>query len=522
MPGKAVDNHDPATGKLIGSYPLNSAVEVADLIAKSRAVQGEWAALPYRERSAALARVGKAIASRAEELAAIISANSGKTLTDALTTEMVPAILALRFYRSHGKRLLATRRIHGGSILMFNKRSRLQRVPFGLVGIISPWNYPFAIPFAEVVMALLAGNGVLLKVATDSLAVGRALADCIAQAGLPKGLFAYVNLPGREAGDAFIQGGVDKLFFTGSTEVGKLLIAESGARLIPMVLELGGNDAAIVRADADLERAAAGIVWAGFSNTGQACGGAQRILVDQGIHDDFVARLKARVESLRVGLGSDLDMDMGCLSSARQKAQVEAQVARCLAQGATVIARSSLDGELAKGNFMGAIVLGDVKPDSPVMREEIFGPVMAVIPFKDDDEAVRIANDSVMGLSASVWSRNHAAARALATRLRVGAVMINDHLMSHGLAETPWGGFGESGIGRSHAATGFLEMTQVRVVIDDLMPGAKKDLWWHPHSAKVYKGMLAILRLVAGPGLGTRLGAALNVVRFFFRYWNRD
>jgi succinate-semialdehyde dehydrogenase/glutarate-semialdehyde dehydrogenase len=522
MSDKTVENRDPATGKLIGSYRLDDAQAVRGLIARARAAQGTWASLPYRDRSLALKRVGAAVAARADELAALIAANSGKTLVDALATEVVPAILALRYYRSRGKGLLAERRLGGGSILMFNKRSRLQKVPFGVIGIISPWNYPFAIPFAEIVMALLAGNGVVLKVASDSLAVGRALAECFEKVGLPEGVFAYANLPGREAGEAFIEGGVDKLFFTGSTEVGRELMAKAGARLIPVVLELGGNDAAIVRADADLDRAAAGILWSGFSNAGQSCGGAQRVLVDETVRDAFVAKLKERVEGLRIGVGSNLDMDMGCMASARQKKLVEDQVARCLAQGARIIAQSPLDPALAKGNFLPALVLDKVAPDSPAMREEIFGPVVAIVPFKDDDEAVRIANDSAMGLTASVWSRDRRAARAIAARLRAGAVMINDHLMSHGLPETPWGGFGDSGIGRTHAETGFLEMLQTRVVVVDILPGAKKDIWWHPYSEKVYKGMLAIVRLVAGPGLGLRLRGAGGVAKFFLRYWDRS
>ena len=343
MPDRTVENRDPATGALIGNYRLDGSAQVGEAIEGARRAQPAWAASPYRERSRALGRVGKAIAARADELASIISANSGKTRVDALATEIVPAAMALRFYRSRGKRLLAPRRLGGGSILMFNKRSRLYRVPYGVVGVISPWNYPFAIPFSEIAMALLAGNGVVLKVASDSLAVGESLAAIFADAGLPDGLFAYVNLPGREAGDAFISGGIDKLFFTGSTEVGRELMAKAASRLVPVVLELGGNDAAIIRADADLDRAASGILWSGFSNAGQSCGGAQRILVHESIYDAFAAKLKRRVEGLRIGIGSDLDVDMGCLASSRQKALVEAQVARCLAEGAQVIARSPLD-----------------------------------------------------------------------------------------------------------------------------------------------------------------------------------
>jgi succinate-semialdehyde dehydrogenase/glutarate-semialdehyde dehydrogenase len=521
MTSRLAENRNPANGELLGSYPLDGAAETRRMIEAAKAAQEPWAALGYARRSACVGRLGRVIAARADALAATISANNGKTLVDALATEVLPAILAVRYYRKRGAGLCRPRRLSGGSMLMFNKRSRLLRVPYGVVGIISPWNYPFAIPFSEAVMALLAGNAVILKVASDSLAVGASLADCFREAGFPEGLFAYANLPGREAGDAFIRGGIDKLFFTGSTEVGRELMAKAASRLLPIVLELGGNDAAIVRADADLDRAAAGIVWAGFSNAGQSCGGAQRVLVHESAYAPFVERLKAKVEALRVGPGADMDSDMGCMSSARQKETVERQIAASVAAGARIIARSSLRSGLEGGNFMNAVVLEGAPADSPVMRDEVFGPVIAVRAFADDDEAIRVANDSSLGLTASVWSRDRARARAMAVRIRAGAVMINDHLMSHGLAETPWGGFGDSGLGRTHAELGFLEMLQPKVVVDDILPGTKKDIWWHPYSEKVYRGLKAIVDVAGGGGPGKRLGGALRLLPFFFRYWEK-
>jgi acyl-CoA reductase-like NAD-dependent aldehyde dehydrogenase len=518
---KRVENRNPASGELIGSFPLDSARTARAKIAAARAAQGPWAGKSYAERSACAGRLARLIAARADELAATICANNGKTLVDAIATEILPAILAVGYYRRRGASLCRPRRLSGGSILMFNKRSRLLRLPYGVVGIISPWNYPFSIPFSEAVMALLAGNAVVLKVASDSLAVGSALAELFGAAGFPEGLFAYVNLPGREAGDAFIEGGIDKLFFTGSTEVGRELMAKASGRLLPLVLELGGNDAAIVRADADLDRAVAGIAWAGFSNAGQSCGGAQRVFVQESAYAEFAARLKAKVEGLRVGPGTDMDSDMGCMSSARQKAIVERQLEACMAQGATVLAISPLPRGLEGGNFMPAIALEGAGPDSPAMREEIFGPVVCLRAYKDDEEAIRLANDSSLGLTASVWSRDRRRARAMAARIRAGAVTINDHLMSHGLAETPWGGFGDSGLGRTHAELGFLEMLQPKVVVDDLLPGAKKDIWWQPYSEKVYRGLRAIVDFAGGVSVGKRLGGALRLLPFFLRYWEK-
>lgn len=491
---------------------------VLSAVQASRKVQPEWATAPYSVRAKALRRVRTLVLERADELAAIISRDNGKVLVDALAAEVLPTAMGVGYYIRAARKVLRPRRARGGNILLFNKRSRIQALPYGVVGIISPWNYPFSIPFSEVVMALLTGNGVVLKVASDTLEVGKALADLFMAAGLPPGLFGYVVLPGSQAGPAFLEARVDKLFFTGSTEVGRTLVALSAPTLTPLVLELGGNDAAYVRADADLERAANGILWSGFSNAGQSCGGAQRILVHETVYDRFFEALSRRVAALRVGPGDEWSNDMGAMTSAKQRKTVQEQIAACVAAGAKIAAQSQAPTE---GNFLAAMVLTDVTPDMPVMNDEIFGPVVAVVRVKDDEEALRLANASPLGLTSSVWSRDHKTARRLARRIRAGAILINDHLMSHGLAETPWGGFGDSGIGRTHGEAGLAEMVRLQVVVDDLLPFASKNIWWHPYSEKVYTGLKALLQLLYGPGLGRRLGAIPRVLKIFFRYWER-
>jgi len=499
------------------SYPSTPA-QVAEAFALARRAQPTWAATPYPQRSAALKRVQALLVDRADEVAAVITGDTGKALVDALTAEVVPAVLAISYYRKAAGRVMRGTKATGGNLLLANKTSRLRAVPYGVVGIISPWNYPFSIPFGEVVMALLTGNAVVLKVASDTPGVGEALAALFRDAGLPEGIFTYVTLPGSQAGPAFIEAGADKLFFTGSTEVGRILAALAAPKLLPLVLELGGNDAAIVRADADLDRAAAGLLWAGFANAGQSCGGAQRILVHRTVYEPFLEALGRRVEALRVGPGADFAFDMGGLVTERQKKAVEDQVAECLAAGAVVWARSPAP---AGGSYLPALVLTNVTPDMPIMKGEVFGPVVAVVPVDGDDQALAIANDSVLGLTGSVWSRDRRAARQVAARIRAGAVMINDHLMSHGLAETPWGGFGDSGTGRTHGEAGLAEMVRLQVVVDDWLPGVKKNLWWHPYSEAVYQGMKSLITVLHGPTLAARLGALPRLARFVLRYWEK-
>jgi succinate-semialdehyde dehydrogenase/glutarate-semialdehyde dehydrogenase len=500
----------------------NSAGGIAEIIEKARGAQESWAALPYRERGGKLKKASRWLCAHIDGVVETIHRENGKLRIDALAAEVLPAIMGIGYYIRKGRSFMKARKLAAANPLMFNKRSRLEYRPWGVVGIISPWNYPFSIPFSEVVMALLAGNAVILKTASAAGGTGRLLAELFASAGLPPGLFTQLEIPGREAGPAFIREGVDKLFFTGSTAVGRELMALAAPRLLPLVLELGGADAAIVRADADQDRAAAGILWAGYSNAGQSCGGVQRILVHRPVYDAFLAKFCALVSGLRPGWGEDADL--GPMTSAEQMEKTGAQVARCLEMGARIAAQSpAYDGEAGPfaGRFARALVLTGVKPGMPVLEEEIFGPVTAVIPVEDDEEALRAANNSPYSLTASVWSKDRRAAARLASRINAGAVMLNDHLMSHGLAETPWGGFGDSGLGKTHGETGFKEMLRTKVVVDDVLPGVKRNLWWHPYSEGLYRGLRAVVAFLGGPGLAPRLRAVPGLLKIFFRYWKK-
>ena len=495
--------------------------EIGKVILNPREAQKSWAELSYRERSKHLKKAKIWLVAHADEIVEIIHADNGKLPIDALAAEVLPAVMAIDYYQKKGKRFLASQSLGGGNLLMFNKKSRLVYKPYGVVGIITPWNYPFSIPFSEIVMALLAGNAVLLKTASNTPNVGRILEKLFTAAELPQGLFTYVEMPGQEAGPAFIgtpdnpEEGVDKLFFTGSTAIGRELMALAAPRLLPLVLELGGADAAIIRKDADLNRAAAGMIWAAFSNAGQSCGGVQRIVVDKAVYANFLEKFCALVRGLRQ------DIDLGPMINQKQKQAVHKQIETCLAQGAVVAAKS--EGALFQDEealTVPAVVLTGVRDGMPIMTEEIFGPVAAVIPADDDEDALRIANSSPYGLTSSVWSKSRRKARALGERINAGAIMINDHLMSHGLAETPWGGFGDSGLGKTHGEPGFKEMVKAKVVVDDTLPGVKRNIFWHPYSEKVYKGLRSLVNFLAGSP-GKRCASIPKVLGIFFRYWKK-
>ncbi len=508
---------NPATGKVIGHTPVNTADELERAVALAKIAQHEWMKLSFKERAGHLFRIRNYIVENTDRIADTISRDSGKTKMDALSTEVLPIAMAITYYAKNAGRILKRKRLHGGSILTINKRSYVDRVPAGVVGIISPWNYPFAIPFHEIAMALIAGNGVVLKVATQTLEVGKVIKQCVEAGELPENLFSLINLPGSIAGDAFLNSGINKLFFTGSVAVGKQLMEKAAKHLIPVSLELGGNDAMIVCSDANLHRAVNGALWAGISNSGQSCAGVERIYVEADIYEAFIFLLKKKLSELTQGIDTDSNVDVGSMTTTEQLKKVQQLLKDALKKGAKIFPETVKAKKNGKGLFHQPMVLENVTDEMMLMNEEIFGPLLAVKKVESIEEAIARTNASSLGLTASVWTRNRKKGRRIASQLEVGSVMINDHLMSHGLAETPWGGWKESGIGRTHGFIGLEEMTQPRCVIDDILPGVQKNMWWYPHNKKVYEGLRGALEFLYSKNVKKRLLGSLRLIRVFMR-----
>lgn len=509
----------PATGEILGYSPVTPVSEVKHIIDAAREAQTRWSRLPVNERAAYLFRVRDYLVKSAHEISEIISKDNGKTRVDALSTEVLPAIMAVDYYAKHATKFLKDRYTLPSHVLLLNKPSKVVRVPYGVIGIISPWNYPFSIPFYEVVMGLLAGNAVVLKVSKETQQVGQKLEECFFSAHLPENIFRHVNVSGHLAGSAFLKNGVDKLFFTGSVNVGKALMREASETLTPLVLELGGNDAMLVCEDADLHRAAGGAVWAGLSNCGQSCSGVERIYVHEIIYEPFMAILKEKVESLKVGYDRDLDVDLGVMTTKRQIEAVQRHLEDALSKGAVIYARSDPNKAMKSEHSLPAYVLTDVHHDMLVMREETFGPIVGVMKVKNMDDAVVMANDSDLGLSGSIWSRNRKKAEKLARKMEAGVIMINDHLMNHGMPETTMGGFKMSGLGATHGAIGFDEMTRPQVIVDELLPFAKKNMWWYPHGKQVYKGLTGAINFLYAKRLAERFRGLMHLSKIVPRYF---
>jgi len=269
----------------------------------------------------------------------------------------------------------------------------------------------------------------------------------------------------------------------------------------------------IVCDDADLYRAAAGAVWAGMQNAGQSCGGVERIYVDRKVYNKFLTILKGMVESLRVGDGSDISSDIGAMTTKRQMEVVQHHIDDAVKKGATIYARSKVNSK--KGQFMPCMVLTDVNHDMLTMKDETFGPIVGVMPYDTIDEAIALSNDSYLGLTASVWSKNRSKAMKIGRQIKAGAITINDHLMSHGLAETPWGGFKESGIGRTHGDIGFAEMTQPQVIVNDILPFARRNFWWKPSDQRQYEGLKGAIDVLYAKGVSHKIKALFNLSKAF-------
>jgi len=424
-----------------------------------------------------------------DEIAALISRETGKPAAEALAMEVVPTLDAMRYFAKATSHLLEPQKIDIGQYGLMGRSSRILFKPIGTIGIISPWNFPLGTPAVEVVMGLMAGNSVVLKPSELTPLVGLKIGDILNEAGLPKNVLEIVTGDGS-SGAALIDAQVDKIIFTGSVGTGKRVAEAAAKHLTPVVLELGGKDPMIILADADVERAASGAVWGAFANAGQACASVERCYVHESIASEFLARVTRKTQLLRQSTGETQDADIGPMSSERQLQIVEGHVNEAVRCGANVITGGHRAQNPA-GFYYQPTILTGVNHGMSIMREETFGPVLPVMTFKTDEDAIKLANDSGYGLTASVWTRNTSRGKQIAERIEAGTVMINEVLYTHGIAQTPWGGVKESGYGRTHGRAGLLELvTAQHVHVNRVF--FLRDLWWFRYNAtaaKLFQGL---------------------------------
>ncbi|HVQ91085.1 MAG TPA: aldehyde dehydrogenase family protein [Mycobacteriales bacterium] len=478
---------NPATGEPVGQFPVDDAAAVAAAVARARPAAQWWDRLGFGGRAARLAEWRRRLASRLPELAELMHRENGKPVDDA-TIELVAMLEHVDWAGRHAEKVLGRRSVKTG-VLLKNHVATLEYQPYGVVGVIGPWNYPVFTPMGSIVYALAAGNAVVFKPSEFTPAVGSWLVDSFAEL-VPEHPVLQVVTGLGPTGAALCRSGVDKLAFTGSTATGKKVMAACAETLTPVVIECGGKDAMIVDADADLDAAADAALWGGLSNSGQTCVGIERVYAVDAIYDDLVGKLVERARTLRPG--SDREASYGPMTMPSQVDVVRRHIEDALARGARAVVGGL---ESVRPPYISPVVLVDVPEDALAVQEETFGPTLTVSRVPDVEEAVRRANGTPYGLAAAVFSKSRG--EAIARRIRSGMASVNSVVTFSGVAALPFGGVGASGFGRIHGEDGLREFARSKAITRQRF-GAPVELTTFARKENAMRRLATIVQMVYG------------------------
>ncbi len=479
----------PVTGARLGELATASAEAVDAAVHEARAVQQLWWQLRARDRARYMARAAQAVIDEADELVTLIGAEQGRPRAEIELMELLPAIETLQWLAERGADILAGEKVSISRALRPLTRARWSYEPLGVVAVLGPATEPFATPLGDVAVALMAGNGVVLKPSPHAALAGERIARVFARAGLPEGLLMVVH-GGSTTGAALVDAQVDQVRFTGSLAAGRVVLEACARGLKRSVLELGGKDAMVVCADANLPRAIDGAVWGAFANAGQCGGSIERAYVLQDVYPRFLAGVVDAARALCVGDPRDPATAVGPLVDAPRRDRVQELVDEAVARGATLHCGGPVAVPGVAGACFAPAVLSGVTAAMRLAREEVPGPVLAVYAVESEEAAIAGANDSGLGLGASVWTTDRFKGARIARELHVGMVWMNDHLVSRSAPQLPWGGVGGSGFGRARGAIALRTAAEPKVVTWD--PPAGRPLWWFPYDATQVRAARAV------------------------------
>ncbi len=474
------ESFNPATLESLGKFCLASPKDCDQAVQAAKAAFPIWRDTPPAEKKRILIHAKHLLLERGAEVAATIAREKGGPLTENWFMEVFPVLEALEYYAGKVVKSSRPKKSRPHIFLFYHKHAEFRFQPLGPTLLISPWNFPFLIPAFDTLSAMAAGNTVILRPSSTTAFAGLLLGEILNNAGLPPGVLNVVPCKTKNAELLVTHPDIKTVMFTGSTEVGKKIMAMASRNLTNVTLELGGKDPMIVCQDADLERAARGAVWGAFTNCGQSCGSVERLYVHASLAEKFIEKVTSLTRELKVGNPLSPDTDMGPMTTLPQLRLVEEHLREALTKGATLHCGGSRIPEL-KGYFIQPAILTGVDHSLRIMQEETFGPVLPIMPFDTLDDAVDLANDSNLGLTASVWTRNRRTAAKLARELEVGTVSVNDHMTSFSDPNAIWGGIKQTGLGRSHGAYGMLELVNIKYTTFDFAH-KKNLLWWYPYS----------------------------------------
>lgn len=489
-------SYNPATGAAVGEVPLLGEAELKEVLDRARRAQLGWAQRPLAERCAIIGRFATLLEERGDEAARLLVSENGKPYQEAFGHDIVNVIDLAAFYSRRALKVLAPEKLwlH----LYMHKASELVYVPRGVVLVIAPWNFPLAIPTGSVIFGLLAGNSVVLKPASLTPLIAFKIRELLLEAGVPEEVFQVVACKGSHA-SKMIEMGVDYVNFTGSTDIGVKVAETCARRMIPYSMELGGKHPAIVCADADLERVANGLTWGAFCNSGQVCASVERALVHRSVYERLCTMITERVGALRQGDPGAAEVEIGAMTDPGQIDVVAAQVDQARQRGARILTGGVRP--TGPGQFYPPTAIATDDTSLDVFREESFGPLLPILPFDDEEQAIRMANDSKYGLTASVWTRDIERGRRIAERIEAGTVMINDVIFTHSAPETPWFGAKMSGTGVVHSDEGLRGMARMVHINYPRVTLGKREPFWFPYSRRTTSFLRSVARAAASGNL---------------------